>query len=524
MTVSSAVVRSPHRDQPPPLVSVRGLTKSFGSIRALKGVDIDLRRGSVQALLGENGAGKSTLIKILAGVHQPDAGVIRVNGQETTIDSPAAARQLGLCFVFQELASLPSFSVAEYITVGTPYPRRWGLIDWQAVASAARVPLERIGAGLGLQAKMSSLTVAEQRLAEIAKGLLTGSDLLVLDEPTASLSDREVEHLFSVLRALQDAGVAILYVSHRLEEIQAIADTVTVFRDGALIETDAIEEFSTSRMIQAITGTDEIAAPPATPRAADQQAAGPVMLEADRISTRSIQNLSFSVHAGEVLGLAGLVGSGRTEALRAVAGADRLTSGSIHVDGEPVQPRGISDMMRAGVTYLPEERRTQGLLNQMTIRENITAANVGRYSRRRSFGLLLDQSKERAAVARWVDELQIKCGRLEDGVNSLSGGNQQKVVLARLLDTNARTVLLDEPTKGVDVGAKQEIFRIVESLAKQGAGVVFVSSELDEIPQVCDRALVLREGVIVGELVGDELTKSRILELAFQTQEEEKPT
>ncbi len=497
------------------LVEMRGIRKNFGTTHALRGVDVTLKRGEIHALLGENGAGKSTLVKLLAGIHAPDGGQISIDGQPVEIVSPSQSRQLGMSFVFQELSPFPTFTVAEYLAVGRRYPRRVGgrLVDWSAIRRAAVDPLLTVGAEFPPTAVCSELTTVQERQLEIAKGLAHDARLIVLDEPTASLSQRETALLMQVLRELREAGIAILYVSHRLEEVFALADQVSIFRDGQMVDTAPIGDCTMQRLVDGITGGVELVARRARTVTSDETA-----LSVDAIETDSLRDFSIAAKIGEIVGLAGLVGSGRTEAFRAITGIDSLKKGEIRRGGSPIEVGSPRDALSHGIAYLPEERKTEAVLGGMSIRENVTLSTVRDYAWPRRFPLIVSKARERRAVERWQKRLQVKMRSPDDGIATLSGGNQQKIMLGRLLDTGARVLLLDEPTKGVDVGARSEIFDAIRALAEEGVTVLFISSDLDEVCDLCDRAVVMREGEAISELEGDSLRKDAILDLVFTSQ------
>ncbi len=496
--------------EPEAYVRVEGVSKRFGHIQALNDVPFDIFPGEVHAVVGENGAGKSTLVKILAGIYRPDAGSVFVNGSEVTIKGPAYARKLGLSFVHQELAPVPRFTVAEYMNLGLSYPRRLGLlVNWQSLRARARVAATATGIDFPLSARMESLSIVQQRMAEIAQGLMHGSKIVVLDEPTASLSDREVRGLFEVIRELRRAGVGVMYISHRLEEIFEIADRVTVLRDGRRIASHPAQECSPNQLLQEITGSSHFGS-----NGAQKRQVGKTVLEVRGLTGERFHDISFDAAAGEIVGLAGLVGSGRSEIVRAIFGADPVIAGEVRIDGRPVKIRSPRAALSRGIGLLPEERRTEGLFMKMTIRENVTMSSLARYTVPPKWGII-SRGRERAASRKYGSKLQISMPGPEAAVDVLSGGNQQKVMVARLLDQGVRILLLDEATKGIDVGAKEEMFYLIRELAAGGNAIVFISSDLEEVCRICDRVVVLREGRAVGELAGEQLSKAAILELAY---------
>ncbi|MFN8591186.1 MAG: sugar ABC transporter ATP-binding protein [Thermomicrobiales bacterium] len=487
----------------PPLLEIAGLTRRFPGVTAVDGVDFTLRAGEIHALLGENGAGKSTLIKILGGALRRDAGAMRLHGQPVDFSSPAEALAAGIAVIYQELVLCPHLSVAENVLMGH-LPRSAGLaVDWPAARQQVAALLAQLGVTLPLTAPVGRLSTAQQQLVEIAKALSRDSRILVLDEPSATLGLRDLEHLFAVIRRLRDQGVAIVYISHRLEEIFEIADRVTVLKDGQLVGSWPVGEVTMPGLVRAMTGRDLGVISTAR---GDQ--AAPIRLDVRGLSREgAFADISLRLHAGEVVGIAGLVGSGRSEVLRAIFGADRPDSGEIIVDGTPVRFRSPAQALRRGLGLLPEDRKRQGLLLDRALRENISLASLRRLSR---FGVLRPDREERE-VRKLMAELQIAARGPGQPVVTLSGGNQQKVVLARWLARQCGILLFDEPTRGVDVGAKEEIYRLIHALAEQGAAVLVVSSELKELFAICPRIMVMREGRLVGEYAGDSLREEDVV-------------
>jgi ABC-type sugar transport system ATPase subunit len=476
----------------PPLLALHGIVKEFPGTRALDAIDCSIEAGTVHALVGENGAGKSTLVKLLAGDLQPDAGRIEMRGRRVTIPDPRSARALGIAVVHQELALAADLSVAENLLLGR-WPRRHGLVDRQRMHDEAQAALAIIGARLDPRASIRGLSVAARQQVEIARALSLESQLLVLDEPSAVLTPRELESLFEIVRRATARGVGVIYISHRLEEIFELADQVTVLRDGRRVATHAVAEVGRDGLVAEMVGRD-IAASPA-PRASAR--VGVSVLQVEALSAgRRCRNISFEVSAGEILALAGLVGAGRSSLLGAIFGAVHVTAGSLRVgevQGPFASPR---TAIAAGIAYVPEDRKLQGLLVDRSVRENVTLARLRDFARRG----LLDLRRERAATQALLDELRIKARHQEVPARTLSGGNQQKVLLARWMGQVHRVVLLDEPTRGVDVGAKAEIHALVRQLAASGAAVVVASSDLPEVLELGDRVAVLCDGSLVGLL------------------------
>ena len=481
--------------------------KSFPGVRALDGVSFDVRAGEVHALVGENGAGKSTLMKILAGAYVADEGTIEVDGARAAIDGPKAAERLGIGMIYQEFNLVPDLGVIENIVLGIE-PVRGLFLDRAAAASRASAVLAELGIALPLDRPARRLSVAQQQLTEIAKALVRHARLIVMDEPTAALTDRETDALFALIAKLKAQGVAFVYISHRLEELPRIADRITVIRDGKNIETRAIAEMPPDEMIRLMVGRAlEAHFPDLPPVAGD----APVRLSVAHLRAASnVNDVSFDVRAGEIVGLAGLVGAGRTEIVRAIAGADVPTSGEIRVDGRVVVVRGPHSAIEAGIALITEDRKGQGLVLGMSVRENTTLAHLAAYSR----GPFIDRAAETEIANKEIAELRVRTPSSEQAVRNLSGGNQQKVVLAKWLTGDARVFLFDEPTRGVDVGAKAEIYALMVELLAHGAGIVMVSSELPEVLGMSHRILVVRDGKIQADLTRAEATPDRVIAIA----------
>jgi ribose transport system ATP-binding protein len=483
------------------------ITKSFPGVRALDGVSLDVVAGEVHALVGENGAGKSTLMKILAGAYIADGGTIEVDGAPATIDGPKAAERLGIGMIYQEFNLVPDLGVIDNIVLGIE-PTRGLFLDAKAAAARAAGVLAELGITLPLDRPARRLSVAEQQLTEIAKALARRARLIVMDEPTAALTDRETDALFALIGKLKAQGVAFVYISHRLEELPRIADRITVIRDGRAIETRPIAAMPQADMIRLMVGREIGAHFPELPAVARD---APVRLDVrDLRGASNVNGVSFAVRSGEVVGLAGLVGAGRTEIVRAIAGADVPLSGEIAIDGAPVRIRGPRDAIDAGIALITEDRKAQGLVLGMSVRENTTLAHLDAYAR----GPFIERSAEAGVTNREIAELHIRTPSSEQIVRNLSGGNQQKVVLAKWLIGDARVFLFDEPTRGVDVGAKAEIYALMLQLLANGAAVVMVSSELPEVLGMSHRVLVVRDGRIAGELARGDATPARVIELA----------
>jgi len=478
-----------------PLLEIRSLAKSFGGARALRGVDFELRAGEVHALLGENGAGKSTLIKIVTGAHQPDAGVIRVAGREVSGLDPSAARRLGIACIYQQPALFPDLSVAENIGLRLDPGHALRRVGWRKLREQAGDLLRKIGAAIDPESEVRALSMPEQQLVEIAGAVGTGARIVIMDEPTASLTQKEQHLLHAVVRDLRRDGVGIIYISHRLEEIFALADRVTVLRDGESTGTGAIGELTERELIRRMVGR-EVAQiyPPA------ERPPGGVVLATRAIGCAAggVRDVSLEIRAGEILGLAGLVGAGRTELARVIFGLTPADSGAIELDGTPVTLRSPRDAVHHGIAYVPEDRRRHGVVLEMAVAENMTMA----VHRKLFPGSWLRSAVEQTLAKNFVRDLAVKCAGPQAPAGSLSGGNQQKVSLARWLATKPRVLILDEPTQGVDIGAKAEIHRIIRRLAGEGLAVLLISSDLPEVLGMSDRIGVMRGGHLAGILPG----------------------
>jgi ribose transport system ATP-binding protein len=491
-----------------PLVSMEGVEKSFPGVRALDQCWFELRAGEVHALVGENGAGKSTLMKVLAGVYRSDSGTIRVGGKAVAIASPRAAQDLGISIIHQELNLMPHLTVAQNIFIGRePRGRLRFLLDEHAINEQARAVLARLRIQIDPRTRVSELTVARQQMVEIARALSRESRVLIMDEPTAALTDSEIAELFRITRELRDKGVGIVHISHRLEELPAISDRITVMRDGRTIETLVTRDATIDHIIRLMVGRTLYEGAPEIPDLADHE----VVLELRHVCRgRALRDVSFTLKQGEILGVAGLVGAGRTEVARAIFGADRIDSGQILVRGSPVRIRSPRDAVRHGIAYLSEDRKRFGLALGMDIETNVVLATL-----RRSLGWFgaVNTTGTRTTAQRYVDALRIRTPSLQQRARNLSGGNQQKLVIAKWLAADADILLFDEPTRGIDVGAKSEIYHLLNELARQGKSIVMISSELPEVLRMSHRIIVMCEGRITGELPGG-TSQERIMTLA----------
>jgi ribose transport system ATP-binding protein len=479
------------------------ISKSFPGVQALRDVQFEVRQGEIHALMGENGAGKSTLMKILAGIYHPDSGTIEIDGRPLTIETPAQARSIGISIIHQELNLSPNLSVAENICMGREPHSFAGWLDTRAMNRAAQEVLQQVGATFPPTTIVSALSIAQQQLVEIAKSLSEHARILVMDEPTASLSERETQKLFDIIRTLRSQGIAIIYISHRMSEVYELADRVTVLRDGQYVGTLEGDAINADELIRRMVGrslNDLYVHEEVEP--------GATALEVHNLTNgHGIGPASLTLKRGEIVGLAGLIGAGRTELARLIFGADHVSRGEIRVDGKPVKIKHPIDAIRIGIGLVPESRKEQGLFLQMAIQENITINAMPTLS----IAGFLDAHRLRRSAQKQVDDLSIRLASLDQAVMNLSGGNQQKVVLGRWLTLGPKVLLLDEPTRGVDVGAKAEIYHIMSQLAQNGVAILMISSELPEILGMSDRILVMREGKIVAELPGRTTTQEEIM-------------
>lgn len=494
-------------DDRQPLLEVHDIAKAYGGALALNAVRLTVYAGEVHAVIGENGAGKSTLMKILAGITQPDDGLISLDGNAVKIDSAQTALRLGIAMIHQELNLADNLSVAANIFLGRE-PNRKGFLNFSSIRQQAKNHLELIGLDISPDTLVSLLPIGKQQLVEIAKAVSTDARVVIMDEPTSSLSQHEAEQLFNVIRTLRDRGVAIIYISHRLGEVSELADRVTVLRDGEIAGELERHEIEHDRMVQLMVGRDIDQF-----YARSAHAPGEPLLAVQGLRTDCFpqHSLDFHIRAGEIVGLAGLVGAGRTEVLRALFGIDPVYGGKVSISGEPVHLRSPRDAINAGVALVPEDRKQQGLILEMNIRQNIGLTGLDRHKKMCG---LLNSNQEKYDSKDLSKQLRIKSVNDRQLAKNLSGGNQQKVVLGKWLAMKPRVLLLDEPTRGVDIGAKQEIYRLMEELAQQGIAVLFVSSEMEEVLSMSDRVLVMHEGRLTGELDRTEMSEEAIMQLA----------
>ncbi len=505
--MTSAAATNPHEAPAPPLLSMRRIEKAFPGVKALRGVDLELRPGEILALLGENGAGKSTLIKVLAGAHRPDGGCIRIDGKDPGVSTPADALRAGVAVIYQEFNLVPSLTVTDNIFLGHE-DATVGFVRRREQHRRACKLFDRIGVAIDPDARCGELTVAQQQIVEIAKALALDARILVMDEPSATLTSQEVEHLFEMMRELRSQGIGIIYISHRLDEIFAVADRVMVLRDGAHVSTEAIEDVTRDGLIEAMVGRRLENEFPKESCPIGERRFVVSDLEGDQV-----YGVSFSVRRGEVVALTGLVGSGRTETLRLIFGADRRRGGSVELDGRRLSISNPRDAIRSGICLLTEDRKASGLVLTQSVRENFGLPNLKQLSH---LGFVSER-QERNRLNRFIDSLQLRVSHVDQYARDLSGGNQQKVVLAKWLERNCEVLLFDEPTRGIDIGAKYEIYLLINELAAQGKAIVMVSSELPEVLGMADRIIVMHDGRVCGEISDVEhATQEDIMRLAVQ--------
>ncbi len=494
-------------DTQPPLLEMRGISKAFPGVQALNDVSFSLHAGEIHALVGENGAGKSTLMKVLTGAIPKDAGTIFLRGAPVEIHGPRDAIHRGIAIIHQELTLVPYLTVAQNIYLGRePRGAAASLVDWAALNRQAGELLERLGLGFRPTTLVSDLSIAQRQMVEVAKALSLDATIIAMDEPTSALSEREVEALFSFIRQLRDQGVGLIYISHRMNEIFELADRVTVMRDGRYVGTAPIGALTEAKIINMMVGRTlgELYPKTSVPRSEV------VLKVAGLRRGKELQDVSFELHRGEILGLAGLVGAGRTFIARALFGADRVDGGEIWLEGQPVRIGSPQHAIKLGIGLVPEDRKAEGLFLGMPVRTNITVTILEKLSR---FGVIKTKAQD-ALAQRYVEDLAIRTPSLIQRARNLSGGNQQKVVISRWLTLSPKVLLLDEPTRGVDVGAKAEIYALMSKLAGQGMGILMISSELPEVLGVSDRILVMREGRLVGEFTRAEATQDKIMTAA----------
>ncbi len=490
-----------------PLLSMHGINKRFAGIPALRAAELTVEKGEVHALIGQNGAGKSTLIKILTGYYAKDSGEIVFDGRPVAFTSPQEAQAAGISTIYQEINLVPYRSVTENICLGRE-KRRFGLLDWRSMHAEARALLARFDIDIDVHRPLMAYPTAVQQMVAIARAIGFDAKLVIMDEPTSSLDEREVDVLFGVIRQLKSAGVSVIFVSHKLDELYAVCDRVTIMRDGRTVQVAAMAELSRLDLVTTMLGRELTQVLQEGHKADDDAEAGEPVLKVRNLAVgRKVRDVSFEVHPGEIVGLAGLLGAGRTESVRAVFGADRPDAGTIRLSGAAGAISQPADAIRAGMGFCSEDRKLEGIIPDMSVRENMMLALMPQLAKRG----IVDETRSREIVDQFIRRLGIRCSGPEQRIRELSGGNQQKVLLARWLCMNPRLLILDEPTRGIDVGAKAEILNLVRELAGQGLGVLMISSELEEVVEAASRIFVLRDGRTVAELEGDAVNEQTVM-------------
>ena len=485
------------------ILSMNGITKEFPGVKALDNVTIEVRRGTIHGLVGENGAGKSTLIKVLAGIYQPDAGEVVLNGQPQHFATPIEARRAGISVVHQEIKLAEPLSVAENMFLGN-IMMKGKLVDWAGMRARAREIVDDLGMDIDVNAQVSSLTVAKKQIVEIMHAINANSQVLVMDEPSAVLTDRELEVMFRIVKQLRERGITIIYISHRLDEVFDLCDDVSILRDGQHIATLPIDQVTRKDLITMMVGREMGQEYPKEPGRI-----GDTILKVEHLNRGILKDISFEVKAGEVFGISGLVGAGRTELARAILGIDHIESGEVYVRGKQVHYRTFADAIHDGLGLIPEDRKLQGLVQIMSVEKNITLVNMKRIIRNG----VLSSSLETQLSEEYAKKLRVSTPSMDTEVQFLSGGNQQKVVVAKWLFQESEILFLDEPTRGIDVGAKAEIYRLINQMVQEGRTVIMISSEMPELLGMCDRIMVMHEGHKKGELLASEATQEKIMAL-----------
>ncbi len=487
-------------------IEMKGINKSFGTNQVLKEAGFYLADGEVHALMGENGAGKSTLMKILTGVYTKDAGTVLVNGQEVNYKNPQEAEKAGIVFIYQEINSLFDLTVEENLFMGKEITKKFGICDKKAMRAQAQEIMDRMGVNIPVDAVMGDLSVGQQQMVEICKALMVDAKVLIMDEPTAALTQSETENLFKVVNSLREKGVSIVYISHRMEEIFELCDRITILRDGTYIDTKYIKDITMDDIVQMMIGREIGERYPTR----NVQIGQEVIRVEGLTHQKLFRDVSFSVRAGEVLGVSGLMGAGRTEIMQAIFGNLPVVSGKIFIEGKEVSIHNPRQAIDAGIGFITEDRKTEGLLLEKSIAENIELANLGKVSNKS----VLSKSKGANLVKRGIEEFRIRCFGPEHECGNLSGGNQQKVVLAKWIYTDPKILILDEPTRGVDIGAKKEIYNVINDMAAKGVAVIMVSSELPEVLGMSDRVMVVHEGKVTGIIDGATADQAKVMTLA----------
>jgi len=487
-------------------IEMRGIDKAFGSNQVLKDAGFELRDGEIHALMGENGAGKSTLMKILTGVYTRDAGTVWVDGQEVLYKNPQEAEKAGIVFIYQELNVLFDLTVEENLFMGKEITKKFGICDKKAMRDKAQEVMDKMGVNIPVDATMSDLSVGQQQMVEICKALMVDAKVLIMDEPTAALTESETEVLFEVIESLKAKGVSIVYISHRMEEIFRLCDRITILRDGQYVGTEAIKDITMDDVVQMMIGREIGERYPQR----DVKIGAEVLRVEGLTHEKLFHDVSFSVRAGEVLGVAGLMGAGRTEIMQAIFGNLPICGGKVLINGQEVHIRNPREAIAAGIGFITEDRKTEGLMLEKSIAENMELCNLNKVSRKS----VLSKNKAAALVRKGIEEFRIRCFGPQHECTNLSGGNQQKVVLAKWIYTDPQILILDEPTRGVDIGAKKEIYSVINDMAARGVAVIMVSSELPEVLGMSDRIMVVHEGRISGVIDGAEADQAKVMTLA----------
>lgn len=489
------------------VLEMKGIAKSFGGTHALKGINFELKAGEIHALLGENGAGKSTLIKVLGGIHKPDKGEIHIDGKLADISSVQIAKDYGIGIIHQEIVLVPDLSVAENIFLGREPVTKFGFKDKKKIINQAKKMVEQLGLDIDVNTHVGELTVAQQQLVEIVKAISFNVKILVMDEPTSSLSDEEVNHLFVTMEKLRKQNVGIIYISHRLEELFKMSDRITVIRDGSYVGTTKTSEIDAEGLVTMMVGRELESFYPRTYSVREDE-----VLRVEHLSRgKIVKDVSFRVRKGEILGFSGLVGAGRSELMETIFGAYRHKGGQVFLNGEPVNFKNCIQAIKKGIAMVPEDRKRQGLVLDNSVGFNITLANLGNLMQN---SLIVSEKKRNDLIMKYIKDLNIKTASADIAVSSLSGGNQQKVVIAKWLATKPKLLILDEPTRGVDVGARAEIYAIINQLANEGLAIIMVSSDLPEIINMCDSVCVMRNGELVAQLDKSDMTQENIMRYA----------
>lgn len=486
-------------------IEMRDISKAFGSNQVLEKIDLVIESGQVHALMGENGAGKSTLMNILTGLFPATTGTIYIDGQEVAFANPQLAEEAGLSFIHQEMNTWPEMTVLENLFLGRELKTSFGFLDQKAMKTKAEAVFKRLGISIPLDTVIGQLSVGQQQMIEIAKSLLSEISILIMDEPTAALTDRETETLFEIIASLKQQGVGIVYISHRMEEIFKITDLVTVMRDGIVVDTQPTAQTNPQELVKKMVGRELSDYYPEK-----NARIGEVAFEVEKLTGEGFEEASFYVREGEILGFSGLMGSGRTELMRAIFGLSKKTSGTIKIASNEIEITSPSQAIQQGIGFLTEDRKEEGLILDFSIKDNMTLPSTKDFSKNGFF----DEKTSEAFVLKLIERLRVKSGTPQLAVNKLSGGNQQKVVLAKWIGIAPKILILDEPTRGVDVGAKREIYQLMNELAERGVPIIMVSSDLPEVLGVSDRIMVMHEGRIMGELKKAEATQEKVMELA----------